>query len=153
MIRILLGVVAALVLAISAMWYRLESVTERANTAESANKAQKQVIDAIGTEVAEQAAAAVDARRRDLASRNKAAKAQAELEKLKRDNQEIREYLASGVPPAVADWMWPLPGKDGNKIPLPSSGIPGANTEAGLPAWTGDTRSWVGLVQSGGGKR
>lgn len=153
MIRILLGVVAALVLAISAMWYRLESVTERANTAESANKAQKQAIDALGTEVAEQAAAAVDARRRDLASRNKAAKAQAELEKLKRDNQEIREYLASGIPPDVASWLWPLPGQDGNKVSLPATGIPGANTEAGLPAWTGNARGGVGLVQSNGGQR
>lgn len=111
MSRVLLGIIAALSLAAGLLWWRLDAATTRAaalDTALAANEASQAVITTLATEMLANDREAVEALRRERSARTRERAAAAELERLKRDNQNLRAYLDSGIPGPVADWLWPV---------------------------------------------
>lgn len=113
MTRVLLGIIAALALAAALLWWRMDAATARAaaldaalNTAVVANKASQSTITVLAAEMLANDLEAVEALRRERAAKNKERAATAELERLKRENKDLRAYLDSPVPGAVAGWLW-----------------------------------------------
>lgn len=113
MSRVLLGLIAALAIAAALLWWRMDAATTRAaaldaalNMAVTANQAGQATITALAAEMLANNREAVEALRRERSARARERAAAAELERLKRDNQNLRAYLDSGIPSPVADWLW-----------------------------------------------
>lgn len=120
--RIAAGAIAALIIIIGLLWWRLDSVTERAIEAEGTVKTQDEAIKTLSTAAYNYERAAIKARKRDEQSALEAANANKLLESLKNENKDLREYLASRIPSGIACWMQRNSSNEGNTTTGESSG-------------------------------
>lgn len=161
MTRILAGLLLAAIALVAILWWRMDLATSRAaaldvalSTAVSANEASQAAINTLAAEMLTNDREAVEALRRERSAKANERAATTELERLKRDNQDLRAYLDSPIPGAITGWLWlDVQAGDGDRdtggVRLPAGDPAAGHAEAAYPpvshqaGWT-----WAMLTDS-----
>lgn len=141
--RVLAGALAVLLLVAAALgWMLHREVEQRAAadqavaTAQAANQANQQAIDALGAEIIARDRLTTEWKRRSAQSEQLAAASAARLEEIERENADLRAYMDSPIPRPAADWMWLQAGgrdQDGSGPATAAGMAPGGNPQTPQP--------------------
>lgn len=142
MTRILIGTSIALLLALALAGWQIDRAAEQRQQLEQslaaiseANAANARAVDTLELDINERDRITLEIRRRQTESDRLAAAANTQLERMKRENRTLTDYLDSIIPAPAADWMW-LPsasGADGYGLPDSSAGADRTHPETGQP--------------------